>query len=345
MNPLSSIASKRAKWLSVVALVTAFIVAPAFSVVAEPSAELIARAKKEGKLVVYVSAQVPAPDIPPMFEEKYGIETLAVKGTTAQLRERIRMEQATGRFVSDVHYSGLSTNILQLGDGMLQAHGGLQNARSLISPFTDISGTIIPVASGRYGILINTNLVKQQDEPKTWKDLLDPKWQGKIIMADPRMSGSGYLWFTALRDVYSDEYHKQFATQKAVFEPNSVQALTRVARGEFPVYAGFNFAQLYNTEAFPIKAIAPAEGSPTSPHSAAIVKGAKNLHAARLFMEFLLDKEVQGFYANRGWASVVGFVPSDLPKVFEPLANTKLFDLADPDQQDSMMEIAKGIYK
>jgi iron(III) transport system substrate-binding protein len=329
-------------WIGATSL--AVLATTTLSASADVSPELIKQAKAEGQLVVYISAQAPAELLPPIFEKKYGIKTIALRGNQGEIRERMRTEQATLRFVGDVHVSGLSTVFLQMSDGVLQPHGSLENSKKLIKPFSD-NGTIIPIASGVFGIMVNTDLVKAGDEPKTWKDLLDPKWKGKIVMNDPRLTGAGYPWFDGLRGVHGDEYHKAMAMQNPTFIDNTVQIITRTSQGAFAVYATMNIAQMAGKDGLPIKALIPEEGAPHSPHAAAMIKQAPHPNAARLYMEFLLDKEVQELYADRSWATATGFQSDKVAPDLRERLRTKLLPLADPKTQDEVMAISREIYQ
>src|SRR5437762_4866051 len=137
-------------------------------------------AKKEGKVVVYNGA-VGTPALPKVgaaFEAKYGIRMELLEARASELRERIRTEQAAGKVLGDVSHNGSTTTALQLAENTFQPHGALPNGKLPVAPFAS-DDVRIPIYVIPYGILVNTEMVKPADEPKTWKDLLDPKWKGK----------------------------------------------------------------------------------------------------------------------------------------------------------------------
>ena len=68
-----------------------------------------------------------------------------------------------------------------------------------------------------YCLLVNRNLVKPADEPKSWKDILDPKWTGKILSDDYRALGGGAVFFVVMHDTFGKEFHEKLAAQKPVF--------------------------------------------------------------------------------------------------------------------------------
>ena len=122
------------------------------------------------------------------------------------------------------------------------------------------SGTQVSVYMLKYGILVNTKLVPPADEPKSWTDLLDPKWTGKILADDPRALGGGFNAFVAQNDKFGVDFLKKLAEQKLTFSRDLRESERRVARGEFPVYAPFLFNDYSTLRGLPVKAIAPVEG-------------------------------------------------------------------------------------
>ena len=140
--------------------------------------ELVAAAKKEGKLAFYTSF-LGAPfhmAAIKSFEKKYGISVELLDVRASELRERLRTEQAAGRFIGDVIQNGAATMIRSQRDGELAPHGGIANAKRL-SGEQKATDVLVPSYILAYGILVNTAKVKGEDEPKSWKDLLDPAWK------------------------------------------------------------------------------------------------------------------------------------------------------------------------
>ena len=154
-------------------------------------------AKKEGKVVVYNMA-LGAPyfkDVLKSFEAKYGIPVESLDLRASELAERIRTEQAAGRFLGDAEMisSTMIEEQLQNGD-FIQKLPAIPNAAQLRPPFK-ASEYSVPAFMQPMGILINTRMVKDKDVPKSWNDLNDPKWKGKILSDDMRPLGSGNTMF------------------------------------------------------------------------------------------------------------------------------------------------------
>ena len=134
---------------------------------------VVAAAKKEGKVVVY-SMALGAPyyvAVLKSFEAKYGIKVESLDLRASELAERVRTEQAAGRFLGDTEI--ITTTMIEeqrkTGD-YIQAVGTIPNVKNLRAPFkaTEVS---VPAYVQPMGILVNTRLVKPEDEPKSWEDL------------------------------------------------------------------------------------------------------------------------------------------------------------------------------
>jgi len=182
--------------------------------------KVIEAAKQEGKVSLYTST-LGAPfhlDIIKAFKAKYGITIELLDVRASELDERVRTEQASNRFVADVVQHGSSSLQLYQRDGKLQPRGQVPNQKNLRDALKGVADNDrIPSYILPYGILVNTDLVKPADEPKSWKDLLDPKWKGKIISDDFRALGGGFTWFSVTYEALGEDFHRQLQQQNIVF--------------------------------------------------------------------------------------------------------------------------------
>ena len=306
-----------------------------------------AAAKKEGKLVVY-SMALGAPyyqAVLKSFEEKYGIKVESLDLRASELAERVRTEQAAGRFLGDVEI--ITTTMIEeqhkTGD-YIQAMGAVPNAQNLRSPFvaSDIS---IPAYVQPMGILINTRLVKPEDEPKSWNDLNDPKWKGKILSDDMRPLGSGNTMFAILQKKMGAGFNEQLAQQKPVFSRDMRNDARRVARGEYPIYVPQVFAFASDLKGLPVKVVIPKEGAPYAQMELALLRNASHPNAARLFVNHFLDQDSQLLYANGWMLPVVKGVAEKANEEARPFADAKLMGPALLEERPAMMELAKKLYQ
>jgi iron(III) transport system substrate-binding protein len=303
-------------------------------------------AKKEGKLVIY-TASIGSPSLKTVikaFEQKHGVSVELLEARASEVRERVRVEQAAGRFLGDVHHNGSTTTWLMTRDGNFQPHGPLPNIKNIVPPY-EADDIRIPGEVISYALMINRNLVKPGDEPKSWKDILDPRWTGKILSDDYRALGGGAVFFVVMYDTFGKEFLEKLATQKPVFSRDIQNSERRVARGEYPLYLPFGL-QDYNTlKGLPVKPIVPVEGRPYVRFDLAMLKEAPHPNAARLFMNFYLEPEQQIVYANAGYNPVVKGVIEKAIEELRPLLATKALGTTVPERQDAMLELAKQIFK
>ncbi len=235
---------------------------------------VISAAKKEGKVVVY-NMTLGAPyfkDVMKSFETKYGIPVESLDLRASELAERIRTEQAAGRYLGDVEMISSTMIEEQLKNGdFIQKLPPIPNTTNLRPPFK-ASEFSVPAFNQPMGILINTRLVKDEDIPKSWNDLNNPKWKGKILSDDMRPLGSGNAMFSILEKTMGSEYNEKLAGQKPVFSRDMRNDARRVARGEYPIYIPQIFAFTSDLKGLPVKVIIPKEGAPTAEMDLAVLK-------------------------------------------------------------------------
>ena len=308
--------------------------------------KVVDAAKKEGKLLIY-TASIGSPfhkKVINAFESKYGIKVDLLEARASEVRERVRVEQAAGRFLGDLHHNGATTTGLMTRDGNFQPRGEVPNVKNL-DPTYPADEFRIPAEVISYCLMVNKNLVKPADEPKSWKDILDPKWQGKILSDDYRALGGGAVFFVVMQNAFGREFHEKLAAQKPSFSRDLQNSERRTARGEFPIYLPFNLQDLNTLKGLPIKAIVPAEGRPYIRFDISTLKNAPHPNAARLFMNHYLEPEQQLVFANAGYNPVVTGVVEKTIEEIRPLLATKAMGTTDYTKQDEMLALAKEIYK
>jgi iron(III) transport system substrate-binding protein len=306
---------------------------------------VVAAAKKEGALVIYNGTNFPiVRKIAEKFQAKYGITAQVLDGRASEINERVRTEQTAGRHIGDIAFGGMTSLSVDEGEGYLQPHGPLPNSANVAPPLTD-DGTITPACIGNFAILVNSTVVKP-GEIKSWKDLIDPKWKGKILSDDPRAAGAGEGWFEVTYNHFGRGYHEKMAAQQPVFSRVFAESERRVARGEYPIYLPFNISDTVKLKGLPLRPIIPAEGVPYIAFEGATLKGAPHPNAARVFLNYLLETEPQTMLAEQGFRPAAKGMAAHVPADLRPLTvGAKLLDTMTPRMQNKFMAIAKTIYK
>ena len=150
-------------------------------------------------------------------------------------------------------------------------------------------------------IAYNTKTVSAAEAPKTWKDLLDPKWRGKMVTAHPGYSGVISTHVLALVHLYGWDYFKQLAQNKLMLVQSAVDPAGVVASGERPV-AVERRATTTSTRSrrrgTRSRSSIPKEGVPLVVSPTAIASFAPHPNAAKLFTDFTFTREIQQVMAD-----------------------------------------------
>lgn len=193
-------------------------------------------------------------------------------------------------------------------------------------------------------IAYNTKLVKAEDAPKSWADLLDKKWIGKIVKAHPGYSGTIMtVTFELSRDLGWD-YLKKLGQQHVMQVQSAADPPKKVAQGERPVEAdgGEYFLLQIRDQGGPVEPVYPTEGTPSIPGGAGVVIDAPHPNAARLFVSYLLSLEGQQLLVDMAWLR--SFHPEvKLKAGMKPLSEIKLMQ-ADPAAQEKAIDEIKKKY-
>ena len=277
--------------------------------------ELVDAANKEGKLVLYTALLLDAEQIlVKEFNKKFpNVKVDIVRAPGARLFTRIETEAAANKLgadIMDMTDLGLAKRIENLF-----ADYTPPNAKE-IDKAAMVSDKLWPRTVHVYAMAYNPAMI--QKPPKSWADLKDPAYKGKLGLV---IAGSGgTTWTKAMfqRKVLGLDYWKDVAKQEPrLYESNGPLATAGV-RGESPVAMLLVNATLpLKNDGAPIEVAYPAEGMPATPGGAGIFKTAPNPNAAKLFLNWFLSLEGQNTMVEKlGFSSVVkgAKVPPGAPK-------------------------------
>ena len=277
---------------------------------------LIDGAKREGQLTIYTSAQTS--DLGPVveaFEQKYGIRASIWRAGSEAVLNRAVQENRAGRYTVDV----IETNGPELEslhrEQILRLVKSPHHANLIaqaIRPHGEWVGTRLNVFVQAY----NTNLVTKEELPKTWEDLLDPKWKGRLgIEAEDADWMAGVLG--EIGEEKGRQLFKNIVATNGMSTRKGHTLLTQlVVSGEVPLAL-----TIYNYKAQQLKtAGAPIDwftigNAIARPNGVGVVRTAPHPHAAALFYDFELSEEGQKIIATRDFVPTSKTIDTPLNKV------------------------------
>src|ERR1700741_4726477 len=266
---------------------------------------LVEAAKKEGQIIHYPSTDLPvAEKLAKTFEAKYPEIAVRVERSGAErVFQRIGQEYSSNIHAVDVVNSSDAAHfILWKRDGILAPYVPEDVGKFYPAEHKDVDGQF---ASWRIWLSIiayNTNLVKPEEAPKSFADLLDPKWKGKIVKAHPGYSGT---IMTATYQMQRDlgwSWFEQLAKQNIMQVQSSADPPKKLETGERAVMADgneYNISQKKEAGR-PVEPVYASEGSPLIIGPNGIFKGSPHPNAAKLFQSFCFSREAQQLIIDVG---------------------------------------------
>lgn len=257
-----------------------------------------------GKLNMICSADVVVCEqMTNLFEKQHpDIKVSMVRLSAGEAYARIRTEARNPR--TDIWWAGTGDPHMQAADeGLTQVYKSplLDQQQDWARKQAESAGyRTIGVYAGALGWGYNTKLVadKKLKAPACWADLLDPSYKGEIQMANPNSSGTAYNTLATLVQIMGEEkafdYLKKLNANISQYTKSGSAPVKAAARGETTIGIVFmHDAVAMQVDGFPIKAVAPCEGTGYEIGSMSIVKGARNLASAKVWYDWALSAEAQ----------------------------------------------------
>jgi iron(III) transport system substrate-binding protein len=266
---------------------------------------LIEAARKEGKIVWYTAVDLPVAErVARSFEAKYpGVACRVERSGAERVFQRIGQEYASRIHAVDVVNSSDAAHfIVWKRDGLLAPYVPEDVARHFPAGHKDPDGQFATFRAWLCVIGYNTNLVKAAEAPKSFADLLDPKWTGKIVKAHPGYSGTIMTaTFQVARDV-GWSYFEKLAQQRVMQVQSSADPPKKLALGERAIMADGNEYNMFQLKekGDPVEIVYPAEGTPLIIGPNGVFKNAPNPSAARLFQSYCFTPECQQLIIDAG---------------------------------------------
>ena len=280
------------------------------------AADTLDDAKREGEVVWYTSMNVSDADavLKPFRERRPFLEISFVRATSDRIRNQILADAADGRFTWDVVAFRVFDVAALVRQGLVAQYRSPETQSGFPAATLDPDGRWTAIFLHEYVIACNTRLVKPEQTPKSWQDLLASQWAGRIALDEGDVE-----WYAAMLDYWGREKGTAFMRALGQQKPLRLrghQALARrLAAGDFPL------ALVYSSDIepprltqAPVQWIRNLDPVILAPTAVAISNKAPHPAAARLLVDYLLSKEGQQAIHSRNRMAVRRDVEPDKPR-------------------------------
>lgn len=257
----------------------------------------------KGKLSYYCSAQEDWCQLMARtFEKETGINVNMTRKSSGETFAQIKAEARNPK--GDIWWGGTGDPHLQAAEEKLtQAYSSPMNAKLndwALSQSASANGKTIGIYSGALGYGYNEKLLQKNNlpVPSCWRDLLKPAYKGHVQMANPNSSGTAYTTLATIVQLFGEtkgfEFMKGLHRNINQYTKSGSAPIKAAARGETTIGIVFMHDAVKQAVAgFPIKVVAPCEGTGYEIGSMSIIKDARNLREAKMFYDWALQADVQ----------------------------------------------------
>ncbi len=238
------------------------------------------------------------------FRAKTGLDlVIGYVGGTGQVVTRIATERKTQAYNVDV-VDLVDEEVINglIDDGVLRAYKS-PNLGNIIGDCKDDAGYWAGFYFWALLMEYNTSRLKMEDVPKSWSELNDPKWKGKVVVADPNKSASGLGFVKGMVKLESWDWIVQLAENGVLVQTSGPGVHQSVLKGERLVGAPVSSFHSKTREQGGPVAMAMEEVLFVAPSVVSVATNSSNPEGAELFADYLLSKEVAERYLNYGWFS------------------------------------------
>lgn len=262
-----------------------------------------------------------------LIAQKTGIAVPIDNKNSGQSIAQVVAEQKNP--VADGMYLGISFAINAAKLGLLDPYQG-EGWKKVPADLKDPNGNWVAIHAGTVGFMVNTDALGKTPVPKSWADLLDPKYEGLVGFLDPSSAFVGYACAMAANVALGGtvhnytpgiEYFKKLLKNSPIVPKQTAYA--RNLSGEIPILFDYDFDAYrarYSDKA-PIDFVIPQEGSIQVPYVMAVVKGAPHRDNIHKIIDFVLSPEGQAFWAQNYLRPVVGEIPASAASKFLPASD------------------------
>ncbi len=263
----------------------------------------VAKAKAEGKVVWYTSTPIAqAQKIVELFQQQYGINVELFRSGGSAILSRFQQEIGAGRVAADVlTHSEPAAAVAMAKKGLFVAFKP-KNFDKIPEAAKDANGYWVGQRLNMMTHYLRSDKVPPADEPKTWSDLLDPKYKGKLVMTDPSFTSLQVSVVGMIAKLRGWEFYEKLRANDVLIVPGNQQVSDMLKRGERLIAVGAldSYAADLRKQGHPIKTLYPTDGVFIIPSPTSVVKGSPDPNAAKLFAEFTIGDEAQRVFPAAG---------------------------------------------
>ncbi|MDP2601840.1 MAG: extracellular solute-binding protein [Deltaproteobacteria bacterium] len=301
-------------------------------------------AKKEGKIIVY-GTTIPNIMVPihTNFEKRYGVKVEYWRASATAVTDRATTEWRAGKPGFDVVFAINGTVSLLKKENAL-AKFAAPAAVKFPAQFKDKDDMLTAFRHTPISTLYNTELVKAADLPRSYDDLLDTKWQNKIVMPDPsrHTSTAQFLW--NMQKIKGDkwlDYARALARQKPFLTESFAPVPMALAKGEGHI--GITYAQYVTQVKGPLSHVVFDK---VFTDSTDLAVGAKSSspNAARLYIDYLCSPEAQKIIAETGDFPLAPGIYPNVKDAEKVVANAIFMDNPSDEQFKKLKEDFRRIF-
>lgn len=280
---------------------------------AEASDIDLGAAKKEGQVVWYTSTPIEtAQKIAKLFESETTIKVEMFRSGGSAILRRFLQEQQAGRTAVDVMTTSDPAATASLArKGMFVAFKP-KNFDKVVDEGRDKDGYFVAQRLNLMTIYARSDKLPASDLPKTWGDLLDAKYKGKLIMTDPSFTALQLTVVGMMSKNIGWDYYEKLRKSDIMIVQGNQQVSDNIKRGERLIAVGAldSYAADDRKAGHPVVTIVPADGTFVIPSPTAVIKGSPNPNAAKLFAEFMIGDAAQSLFpADGGYAARKDILP------------------------------------
>ncbi len=285
----------------------------------------MAAAKKEGKVVWYTSTPIAqAQKIATLFEAATGIKVELFRSGGSEVLRRFQQEGAAGRIVADV-----MTTSDPAASQLLARKGTFvpfkpKNFDKIGDESKDKDGHFIAQRLNIMTIYLRGDKVAEADRPKSWADVADPKYKGKLVMTDPSFTALQLMVVGMISKERGWGFYEKLKANDVMIVRGNQQVSDNIKRAERVIAVGAvdSYAAEDRAAGHPIVTVYPADGTYVIHAPTAVIKGGPNPNAAKALAEFMIGDEAQKvFPADGGYAARTDIPP---PAGSPPVTSLKI---------------------